>query len=392
MLQDENNQILHRLQTSLTKASLERLSLLGHQIVDLSPLHQVLICGTHVLSRLCQFWTQFRCEKAREGPYQVSVRSLRMRLLELQLEDHKARKVREQGLKKGWEKFKEVSHYQSLLYIPEIFCTKVINQHHNNLLVGYFGIEKTRELVAQKYYWPTLRANVKTYVKGCNVCLTSKSLGHKPYGDLQSFPILTHWWKNLSMDFVTGLPVFTNWRGETYDSILVIVNQLTEIVHYESVKVTIHAPDLAEVIIEAVVRHYSLSDSIVSDHGLVFTSKFWSSLYYFLGIKRKLSTAFYSQTNGQTERQNSTMEAYLWAFVNYEQDNWAWLLPMAKFAYNNIKNASTGHTPFKLKCGYHPRASYKENINPRSQPKLADKLVTKLRELMAVCRENFQHA
>ena len=82
-------------------------------------------------------------------------------------------------------------------------------------------------------------------------------------------------------------------------------------VHYEPVKVTINAPGLAEVIIDVVVRHHGLSDSIISDHGAIFTSKFWSSLCYFLGIKRRLSTAFHLQTDGQTEQQNSTIKAYL---------------------------------------------------------------------------------
>ena len=44
------------------------------------------------------------------------------------------------------------------------------------------------------------------------------------------------------------------------------------------------------------------------------------------------------------------MEAYLQAFVNFEQNNWARLLTMAEFAYNNAKNASTGYTPFELNC------------------------------------------
>ena len=92
-------------------------------------------------------------------------------------------------------------------------------------------------------------------------------------------------------------------------------------VYYEPVQMTITAPALAEVIFNVVVRHHGLPDSIVSDRGSVFTSKFWSSLCYFLSIKRRLSTAFYPQTDGQTERQNSTMKAYLRAFVNYEQDN-----------------------------------------------------------------------
>ncbi len=134
-------------------------------------------------------------------------------------------------------------------------------------------------------------------------------------------PILTHRWKDLSIDFVTGLSISADWKGDSYDSILVIVDRLTKMVHYEPVKVTIAAPGLAEVIINVVVRHHGVPESIMTDRGLRFTSKFWSSLCYFLGIKRKLSTAFYPQTDGQTERQNSTMEAYIRALVNWEQDD-----------------------------------------------------------------------
>ncbi len=163
-------------------------------------------------------------------------------------------------------------------------------------------------------------------------------------------------------------------------------------VYYELVKVTINAPGLAEVILDMVVRHHSLPDSIVSDRGSVFTSKFWLSLCYFLGIKLRLSIAFHPQTDGQTKRQNSMMEIYLQAFINSEQNNWARLLPMTEFPYNNAKNASIGHTPFELNCDFHSRVSYKEDVDPRFQSKSADKLATELRELIAVYRENLQHA
>ena len=56
-------------------------------------------------------------------------------------------------------------------------------------------------------------------------------------------------------------------------------------VYYKPVKFIIDAFVLAEVIIDVVVKHYDLLNSIVSDQGPVFTSKFWSLLYYFLGIK-----------------------------------------------------------------------------------------------------------
>ena len=65
---------------------------------------------------------------------------------------------------------------------------------------------------------------------------------------------------------------------------------------------------------------------------------------------------------------------------------------MAEFAYNNARNTSTGHTPFELNCGYHPRMSYEEDVDSRSQSKSADELSAELRELMIVCRENLHHA
>ena len=65
---------------------------------------------------------------------------------------------------------------------------------------------------------------------------------------------------------------------------------------------------------------------------------------------------------------------------------------MAEFTYNNSKNASTGHTPFKLNCGYHPQMSYEEEVNLRSQFKSADKLSKELRKLMVICRKNLHHA
>ena len=163
-------------------------------------------------------------------------------------------------------------------------------------------------------------------------------------------------------------------------------------VYYKPVKVTIDAPRLAEIIIDMVVRYHGLRDSIISDWRVIFTTKFWSSLCYFLSIKRQLSTVFYSQTDGQTKRQNSTMEAYLCVFVNWEQNDWVRLLPMAEFVYSNSKNASTSHMPFEINCGYHPWMAYEEEVDPRSQFKSADELSEELRKLMVVYRKNLHYA
>ena len=65
---------------------------------------------------------------------------------------------------------------------------------------------------------------------------------------------------------------------------------------------------------------------------------------------------------------------------------------MAEFAYNNTKNASTGHIRFELNYGYHPRMLYKEKVDSRSKSKSLNKLSTELKELIIVCQENLYHA
>ena len=103
-----------------------------------------------------------------------------------------------------------------------------------------------------------MQHDVEAYVKGCDMCLASKAVRHKLYCDFQSLPVPIYWWKNLSMDFVTGLPISTDWKKDSHDSILVIVDRLTKIVYYKLVKITINALGLGKVIINIVVHHYGL--------------------------------------------------------------------------------------------------------------------------------------
>ncbi len=67
------------------------------------------------------------------------------------------------------------------------------------------------------------------------------------------------------MDFITGFPISANWKCDSYDLILVIVDWLTKMVHYEPVKVTIDTPGLVEVIIVMVVCHHGVPESIMTD-------------------------------------------------------------------------------------------------------------------------------
>lgn len=61
---------------------------------------------------------------------------------------------------------------------------------------------------------------------------------------------------------------------------------------------------------------------------------------------------------------------------------------MVEFAYNNFKNASTGHTLFELNCDYHPRVFFKNEHNTYFRSSSANRLVIELRELMNIYRQN----
>ena len=67
------------------------------------------------------------------------------------------------------------------------------------------------------------------------------------------------------MDFVIGLLISADWKDDSYNSILVIVDQLTKMVHYILGKITINISGLAKVIINIVVRHHKVQELIVTN-------------------------------------------------------------------------------------------------------------------------------
>ena len=130
-------------------------------------------------------------------------------------------------------------------------------------------------------------------MKEGDVCLASQAVRHKSHNNLQSLLVLTYWWKHLLIDFVTKLPISTDWKGDNYNYILVIIDLLIKMIYYKPVKVIIDIPRLVKVILNVLVWHHSLRDSIMSNKNSLFTSKFWSLLWYFFDIKKQLSTIFH---------------------------------------------------------------------------------------------------
>jgi len=131
-------------------------------------------------------------------------------------------------------------------------------------------------------------------------------------------------------------------------------------------------------------------DIHVTDRGKEFTGQFWNRVCSHISINHRLSTAFHPQTDGQMERQTLTMEQYLLAFCNYEQDNWVELLPLSEFAYNNSVHHSTQMRPFWANYHYHPPTQFKPPKVPSNMWSdiLADATVSGMEETHRLLRES----
>ncbi|KJZ70324.1 hypothetical protein HIM_10292 [Hirsutella minnesotensis 3608] len=245
--------------------------------------------------------------------------------------------------------------YRGKIFVPAGLRNEILMLFHDDEVAGHQGGTKTCKRIQVQYYWPGLRRDVRRYVSTCRECQLAKPRHHKPYGLLAPLPAPSRPWQEISMDFITDLPP-VRCEKKIYSSILVVVDRLTRYARYIPVSSRISTDGLAEVFLREIFKHYGMPNGIVSDRGSLFTSKFWATFCHLLQCKRRLSTTFHPQTDGQTERINQTIEQYLRTFCNKEQSDWVDKLPLAEFTYNTSNHGTVGGAPAEVLMGFHPRS------------------------------------
>ena len=156
-------------------------------------------------------------------------------------------------------------------------------------------------------------------------------------------------WQDISIDMIGPLP-----RSNGMDAIVVIVDRFTKMIRLKAATTSILSEGIAKICRDEIWKIHGIPRTILSDRGPQFASKFMEDLTKVLGTKRKLSTAYHPQTDGQTERINQEIGTFLQHYMNYKQDNWTEWLAMVEFTYNDKKHAVTGRTPFELNFGRYP--------------------------------------
>jgi len=149
----------------------------------------------------------------------------------------------------------------NLIYVPEgPIHLKILRKCHDNTLAGHFEMARTHELVSRNYWWPKMNRLLREYVKSCDTCARSKAPRHRPFGLLWPLPIPSRPWGSITMDFITDLPIV-----KAKNSILVVVDRLTKMVHFTPCSKSITAEKTAQSILDEIVRLHGLPEKIVSD-------------------------------------------------------------------------------------------------------------------------------
>jgi hypothetical protein len=154
---------------------------------------------------------------------------------------------------------------------------QILDEAHLSRYSIHPGSTNMYQDLKQHYWWTKMKIEIARYVASCDTCRRVKALHMKTVGPLQSLPIPTWKWEDISIDFIVGLPK----TAKGFDSIWVIIDRLTKIAHFQPVKTKYSVVAYAELYIAHILSLHGIPKTIVSDRGPQFVSKFWSELHKF---------------------------------------------------------------------------------------------------------------
>ncbi|XP_037831364.1 uncharacterized protein LOC119616983 isoform X3 [Kryptolebias marmoratus] len=230
------------------------------------------------------------------------------------------------------------------LFLPPKLRPAVLKSLHHDM--GHMGIERTIDLVRQRFFWPKMTSEVETFVKTCGRCIRRKAQMERaaPLINIQTSRPL----ELLCMDFLTIEPDSSNTKD-----ILVLTD------HFTKFAVAIPTPNqkaktVAKYLWNEFMVYYGIPERIHSDQGTDFESKLIKELCEVVGMKKSRTTPYHPRGN-PVERFNRTLLNMLGTLEMKQKSKWREYVKPLVHAYNCTRNEVTGFTPYELMFGRCPR-------------------------------------
>jgi len=106
---------------------------------------------------------------------------------------------------------------------PLILKDEVLNEMHNSILSGHLGRKKTKEKLAQRFYWYEMREDISIWISKCEICASIKPPQKNFKAPLGSMPTGAPW-DRLATDILGPLPLTP--RGNRY--VLTVTDYFTK--------------------------------------------------------------------------------------------------------------------------------------------------------------------
>lgn len=217
----------------------------------------------------------------------------------------------------------------------------ILQENHETPQSGHLGRDSTYDRIRQKYYWPGMSRDVKSYVEDCEVCMKVKSNQNPLTGPLMTRPLIRPW-AQLSIDTIG--PLTRSKKGNAY--IIVVQDLYTKFV--ELFPVRNQTGKIVVKILDIIFDKWGvIPESIISDNGTEYINKDLKAFLMAHKINHVTTPLAHPQAN-PVERVNRTVKPMIAAFIKSDQNTWDESLSKLQLAYNTVPHSGSRVSPFYL--------------------------------------------
>ena len=235
------------------------------------------------------------------------------------------------------------------LLLPASQVDRVIRNAHSNAISGHFKLARTIERCLSEYYWLSMSSDVAKFIQRCHQCsITSDPKARQTRSELHPWPQSFQFNNRVHVDLIGPLKSVTQ-----NHHIVVLSDSFSKWIELVPAP-NKEAKTIAEIILNEWILRHGPPDTFVSDGGREFDNKILKYLLELMRSRLHINSPLRPQANGQVERVNRSIRAYLTIFVREDTLDWETYLPSLRYAHNTSINRSTCHTPFYLLYTHDP--------------------------------------